>query len=107
MTPEEHARIAAAVQAAEARTAGEIHCVVARASDSYFFPAAFMVTLAVIVVSLLVAWLLDLWWYELKPITLVGAQLVDDPCARCWCCGRFPAIRIHFVPLAAALPPRA
>ena len=46
MTPEEHARIADAVQAAEAKTSGEIYCVVARSSDSYFFPAAFMVTLA-------------------------------------------------------------
>ena len=45
MSPEDHARIAAAVQAAEAKTVGEIYCVVARASDSYFFPAAFMVTL--------------------------------------------------------------
>ena len=53
MTPEEHARIADAVQAAEAKTSGEIYCVVARSSDSYFFPAAFMVTLAIVVISLL------------------------------------------------------
>jgi len=99
MTPEEHARIAAAVQAAEARTAGEIHCVVAGASDSYFFPAAFMVTLAVVVVSLLVGYLLDHWWYQLKPITLVGTQLVTILCALLvlWA---FPWMRIHFVPLA-------
>ena len=81
MTPEEHARIADAVQAAEAKTSGEIYCVVARSSDSYFFPAAFMVTLAIVVVSLLVAYLCDLWWYDLSPMTLVGAQLVAIACA--------------------------
>ena len=81
MTPEEHARIADAVQAAEASTAGEIYCVVARSSDSYFFPAAFMVTLAIVVISLAVAYLLDLWWYDLPPMTLVGAQLVAIACA--------------------------
>ena len=47
-----------------------------------------MVTLAVIVVSLLVAWLLDLWWYELKPLTLAGAQLATI-FARCSCFGPF------------------
>ncbi len=64
MTPEEHVRIADAMQAAEAKTSGEIYCVVARSSDSYFFPAAFMVTLGIVVVSLAVAYLLDRWWYR-------------------------------------------
>jgi putative membrane protein len=98
MTPEEHARIAAAVQAAEASTSGEIYCVVARSSDSYFFPAAFMVTLAVVVVSLAVAYALDLWWYELEPMMLVIAQIVTVACALI-VLALFPAIRIHLVPL--------
>src|SRR4029079_11364593 len=58
MTPEEHARIADAVQRAEANTSGEIYCVVARSSDTYFFPAAFMVTLGIVIISLAVAYLL-------------------------------------------------
>ena len=98
MTPEEHARIGDAVQAAEAETSGEIYGVVARASDSYFFPAAFMVTLGIVVISLLVAYLLDLWWYDLPPMNLVVAQLI----AIAWALlvlGFFPAVRIHLVPL--------
>ena len=98
MTPAEHARIAAAVQAAEARTSGEIYCVVARASASYFFPAAFMVTLSIVAISLAVAYALDYWWYELKPLTLVAAQLLTIVCALV-VLALFPAIRIHFVPL--------
>jgi putative membrane protein len=98
MTPEEHARIADAVQAAEAKTSGEIYCVVAHASDSYFFPAAFMVTLGIVVISLLVAYLLDLWWYDLPPMNLVVAQLIAIACALL-VLGFFPALRIHLVPL--------
>jgi putative membrane protein len=98
MTPEEHARIADAVQAAEASTSGEIFCVVARSSASYFFPAAFIVTLAIVAVSLLVAYLAHLWWYELSPVTLVVAQLVAIGCAL-MVLAFFPAIRIHLVPL--------
>ena len=98
MTPEEHARIADAVQAAEANTSGEIYCVVARSSDSYFFPAAFMVTLGIVVISLAVAYLLDRWWYDLPPMNLVVAQLIAIACAL-MVLGFFPAIRIHLVPL--------
>ena len=98
MTPEEHTRIADAVQAAEAETSGEIYCVVARASDSYFFPAAFMVTLGIVVISLVVAYLLDLWWYDLPPMNLVVAQLIAIACALL-VLGFFPTLRIHLVPL--------
>jgi putative membrane protein len=99
MTPEEHARIAEAVRAAEAKTSGEIFCVVARASAGYFFHAAFMVTLAIVILSLPVAYVLDLWWYELKPVTLVAVQLVTVACALI-ALALFPAIRIHLVPLS-------
>lgn len=98
MSPGDHARIAAAVQAAEARTSGEIYCVVARSSASYFFPAAFVVTLAIVVLSLAVVLLLDRWWYELRPLTLVAAQLLAVACALAVLLF-FPALRIHLVPL--------
>lgn len=98
MSPEEHARIAAAVQAAEAKTSGEIYCVVARASGSYFFHAAFMVTLAIVVVSIVAAYALHLKWYDVSAQMLAVAQLVAIVAALAvlWA---FPAIRIHFVPL--------
>ncbi len=74
MTPEEHARIAAAIRDAETRTAGEIFCVGARRSDTYFFPAAFMVTVGILAVSLAVAWAAHWWWFDLATTTLVLAQ---------------------------------
>src|SRR5262245_45884038 len=98
MSQEDHARIAEAVHAAEARTSGEIYCVLARASARYFFPAAFMVTFAVVIVSLVVVWLLDRWWYQLSPPSVVAAQLVAIVCALV-ILAFAPAIRIHFVPM--------
>ena len=97
MTPGDHARIAAAVQAAEAKTSGEIYCVVARRSASYFFPAALIVTLAIVVLTLLMALALDYWWYELEPLTLTAAQAVAIACALAvlWF---FPNLCIHLVP---------
>jgi putative membrane protein len=97
MTREEHARISAAVRDAEAKTSGEIYCVVARASASYFFPAALIVTLAIVLLSLPIAYLLDRWWYELKPVTLVSAQILAMGCALL-VLRFFPALRIHLVP---------
>jgi putative membrane protein len=41
MTPQDHACVTEAIRTAEQGTSGEIYCVVARSSDSYFFPAAF------------------------------------------------------------------
>jgi putative membrane protein len=57
------------------------------------------VTFGVVIVSLLAGYLLDLWWYQLKPVTLVGAQFVTMLCALLilWA---LPWTRIHFVPLA-------
>lgn len=98
MTSEEHERIAAAVQTAEAGTSGEIYCVVARSSARYFFPAAFMVSAAIIVLSLVAVWALDRWWYELRPLTLVGAQLLALASAMIVLIA-FPWLRIHLVPL--------
>jgi putative membrane protein len=98
ISPDDHARIAEAVRSAETRTSGEIYCVLAHASARYFFPAAFMVTLAVVIVSLAVVWLLDRWWYQLNSVDIVAAQLVAIACALA-ILAFFPAIRIHFVPM--------
>jgi len=55
------------------------------------------VTLAIVIVSLGVAWLLDRWWYQLNPPTMIGAQLVAIACALALL-AFLPALRIHFVP---------
>ena len=98
MTAEEHARIAEAVQAAEAKTSGEIYCVVARASDSYFFPAAFMVTLAhagdqparrLSARVLVVRFACRCSW---------SPRSSSPSPARLLVLGFFPALRIHLVP---------
>lgn len=97
MTHEEHQAVAAAVRAAERRTSGEIFCVVARRSDDYFFPAAFIVTASMVAVSLAAAWILHLAWYDLRPTTIVAAQIAAIGCALAvlWF---VPALRIHLVP---------
>ena len=66
ITMEEHARVTAAIRAAEAKTDGEIYCVVARASDGYFFPAA---------ATALVAMLALLWLAPALRIHLVPRRL--------------------------------
>jgi putative membrane protein len=99
MTSEERARVAAAVKRAEAETSGEIFCVVARASDGYFFPAAFFSAIALLVVSLLVALLFHYWWYTIGMVTFVAAQLLGFAAmlAVLWL---VPGLRIHYVPHA-------
>ena len=76
MTKEEHARIAEAIRIAEASTAGEIYCVVARRSDGYFFSAAMLVTVSILVISLAVAFLLETWWFSMRLPIFVSAQLL-------------------------------
>jgi putative membrane protein len=97
MNPEDHARIAEAIRAAEKDTAGEIYCVVARASDSYFFPAAFMVLAAILVLSLAVAFGLEYWWVSVRAPVFVAAQLLAAACALLllWL---VPWLRIRLVP---------
>lgn len=97
MTRDEHFRIAEAIRRAEDRTAGEIFCVVARASDDYFYPAAFFVTVAMLPISLAVAWALHYWWFDPAPTTVVLALIVAVGCALAvlWF---LPALRILFVP---------
>ncbi|MBN9076404.1 MAG: hypothetical protein BGN87_23855 [Rhizobiales bacterium 65-79] len=97
MTPEEHARVAEAVKRAEANTSGEIFCVLARASDSYFFPSAFFVTLAVLVVGLIVALLLDYWWFTVALPEFAALELLGV-LAALFVLWVFPALRVHYVP---------
>lgn len=76
MTRQEHALIAEAIRAAERGTSGEIFCVVARASDSYFYPAALTVLASILAVSLGAALLLEALWLDIGTTAFVGAQLV-------------------------------
>jgi putative membrane protein len=76
MSAEDHARVSTAIQIAEAKTAGEIYCVVAHSSDTYFYPAAFLLALAMLAVSLVVGYVLEYWWYDLKVHVFVAAQIL-------------------------------
>lgn len=95
----QHARIAAAIRAAEERTAGEIYCVVARSSDSYFFPAAFILSAAMLLASLPVALGLEYWWVSIRLPFFVAAQLLALASALLllWF---VPSLRIRLVPRA-------
>jgi len=97
MTRDEHALISEAIRKAEKKTGGEIYCVVARASDSYIFPAAFIVSTAIVAISLVVAWFMHRWWYDLDPVMLVVAQLLAIA-ATLLVLWAFPTIRILLVP---------
>ena len=97
ISPQDHERIAAAIRAAEAKTDGEIYCVVAHASDGYFFPAAFMATSGMLIVSLAVAYGLEAWWLSIRLPHFVVAQLLALACVLVllWA---LPGLRIHLVP---------
>lgn len=71
LTPQEHQALSSRIKAAEARTTGEIYCVVARSSGGYFHPAAFMLALGIVVLSLPLAFWFDRSW--LGPSHLVFA----------------------------------
>lgn len=93
----DHERIATAIRAAEAETAGEIYCVVAHRSDGYFFTAAFAVTLGILLVSLAAAFALEYWWVAVRLPHFVIVQLlaVAAACALLWW---MPGLRIWLVP---------
>lgn len=99
LTQEEHNRIADAIRTAEARTSGEIICVLARSSDGYFYPAAFAVTIALMLTSLIAAVALERMWVILPMWQFAAAQLLALATALLllW---RWPALRIRFVPRA-------
>lgn len=97
LSPADHARISAAIRAAEERTSGEIVCVLARSSDDYFFPAAFVLTLGAMAASLLVGLWIDQTWHTLTFLQFLATQIVAvaSLIALVWF---RPSLRIHFVP---------
>ena len=97
ISPQDHERIATAIRAAEGKTDGEIYCVVAHASDGYFFPAAFMATLGMLIVSLAVSYGLEAWWLTIRLPHFVIAQLLAlaSVLVLLWA---LPGLRIHLVP---------
>lgn len=97
MTEQDHARIAEAIRNAEERTAGEIYCVVARRSDSYFFSAAMAVTVSILVISLAVAFLIETWWLTMRLPVFVGAQLLAMAAALALIYA-LPGLRIRLAP---------
>jgi putative membrane protein len=97
LSSEDHARVAEAIRGAEKRTAGEIYCVVARSSDSYFYPAAFTLALAMLAIGLVVAFLLEYWWYDLRMHVFVAAQMLAFCCALL-VISLFPRLRVYLVP---------
>lgn len=93
----DHARIAEAIRTAEASTSGEIYCVVARRSDGYFFSAALLVTVCILVISLGVAFLIEAWWLTMRLPVFVSAQLLALAAALALVYA-FPALRIRLAP---------
>ena len=68
--------MADAIRKAEQATAGEIYCVVARSSDSYYFAAAFVSLLSILAVSLGMAVIIEIQWLSLRLPWFVAAQLL-------------------------------
>ena len=97
ITPQEHARVTAAIQEAETATDGEIYCVVAHSSEEYFYPAAFTATIAMFIASLVAAFGLEQFWLAVRLPHFVAAQVLAAACiyALLWF---VPALRIHLVP---------
>ena len=97
LSAEEHARITGAIRTAEQGTSGEIYCVVARSSDSYFFPAAFTLMVAILLASLAAAFALEYWWLTLRAPLFVAAQMLalGSALVLLWL---VPSLRILLVP---------
>jgi putative membrane protein len=93
----DHARVTAAIKAAETTTSGEIYCVLARSSDGYFYPAAFFVACTMLVVSLAVALGLEYRWHDVPASTFVTAQVLALG-AGLVVLAVFPGLRIRLVP---------
>jgi putative membrane protein len=97
LSPAEHARISSAIRAAEDKTSGEIVCVLAHSSDDYFYPAAFMLTMSMLVTSFAGALLLHYWWIAITPWQFVLVQAAALVAALALIVV-FPGLRIHLVP---------
>ena len=75
LSSDEHAALAERIRAAEARTSGEIYCVVAQRSDDYLHPAALMLAVGALLAGLVAAFVLDRLWLSVPHVVLVAAQL--------------------------------
>lgn len=97
ISPQDHARVAAAIKAAERKTDGEIYCVVAHASEGYFFPAALVSMLGILLVSLLLGFALEASWLSIRLPWFAAAQLLAAMAVLLllWA---VPSLRIHLVP---------
>ena len=76
LSDQDHERIAEAIRGAEDATSGEIYCVVAQRSDGYFFPAALIVTVSILLTSLGVAIMIEASWLTMRLPLFVAAQLL-------------------------------
>lgn len=97
LTEADHARIAEAIRQAEQKTSGEIYCVVAGASDNYFYPSGFIVTLAIILIGFVISFVLEALWLDMRLPVFLSAQILAVACGLLvlsW----LPRLRIHFVP---------
>lgn len=99
LTEEQHRLLADRIKAAEARTSGEIYCVVARRSDGYFFPAAFMLLTGIVLVGVAVAVWLDGRWFAVSHSLFALAELSAAAAALLvlWLA---PGLRIRLTPPA-------
>ena len=97
LDPEAHARIAATIREAETRTSGEIYCVLARSSDSYFYPALAFLSVALLAASLGVALALEYLWLGIRLPLFVTAQILafGAAAALLWL---VPGLRLRLVP---------
>lgn len=93
----DHARIADAIRTAEAKTSGEIYCILCRQSDDYFQAAGFTLAVALLICGVAAAWIAHFWWFVLDArffsLALAGAFVVGLAALALW-----PALRIRFVP---------
>lgn len=97
MNEADHARVAAAIRAAEANTDGEIYCVIARASGSWFAHAGFAAAIAAQAAGLVVATVAVALWGGVNVVAYAMAQATALAAilALLW---RLPKLRIAFVP---------
>jgi putative membrane protein len=97
LTPDDHARIGAAIRAAESRTSGEIYCAVAHISGNYLLPATAIMAGALLVVSLGAAFVLEALWLTMRLPWFVLLQILSFTTGFVvlW---RFPRLAIHLVP---------
>jgi putative membrane protein len=97
LTPEQHAELAERIREAESRTSGEIYCVVARQSDDYFFPAAFMVLAGIVLVGVVMAFWLDGRWFAVSHTVFALAELLAGAAALL-VLRVMPGWRVHLTP---------